>query len=85
MKKTTKVFLGKLLVVIVSWIVLAFIQKNVLPVKEAQSAVLQLQDSDEAYAQFKGVQSFVKYFWVLYLLPLTVYIPNIRKLTKGDK
>jgi hypothetical protein len=47
----------------------------------ADSAVLQLQDSDASYAQFRGVQSFVKYYWLLYIVTWAIFfLPGLIKL-----
>lgn len=80
-----KMMLFKVSIVLVLWVVISYIHTVISPMVVADSAVLQLQDSDSAYAEFKGVQRIVNNFWILYLVPLTLFIPNIIKAFKEEK
>jgi hypothetical protein len=68
--------------VIASYSALHFGYDVVRPMVIADSAVSQLQDSDFAYQQFKGVQRAFDFYWVLYLLPLLVFTKDIKKSIK---
>lgn len=72
----------KVLIIGVSWVALNYIQGTIAPMFNADMAVTQLEDSDVAYAQFSGLQSALKHFWVLYLLPLAVFTKDIKKAFK---
>jgi hypothetical protein len=72
----------KAVVVIGAWIALSFGHDVLRPMIIADSAVMQLQDSDDAYAQFKGVQRAFEFYWILYVLPLLVFVKDIKKLSK---
>lgn len=75
----------KVAFVLVSFGVLNFTYDILKPMIIADSAVLQLQDSDQSYAQFKGVQGMFEYFFILYILPLAVFTKDIKKLMKPSK
>lgn len=81
-----KKIIFKAVFVLGSYSLLSYIHDIVKPMIIADSAVLQLQDSDSAYAQFKGVQRMFEFYWVLYLLPLLVFVSDIKKLLtfKGE-
>lgn len=79
--KRTIVFV--LIVVVLGWL-----QHRIAPMVEADSAMLQLEDSDAAYAQFTAIQDVVRYFWVTYPLSfILVYYGYFKKLkkNKGDQ
>jgi len=61
--------------------ILGYIDKRIAPMVVADSAVLQLQDSDAAYAQFKGTQDLFKWFWVLYVVTFVVLFLGYFKRT----
>jgi hypothetical protein len=65
--------------VIISWVVLHYIHDVVKPMVIADSAVSQLEDSDVAYGQFKGLQKAFDYFFILYILPLLVFIKDTKR------
>lgn len=73
--------------VVGSYILLSYVNDIVKPMIIADSAVTQLQDSDVAYAQFKGLQRFFEFYWLLYILPLLVFTKEIKNLftSKGEK
>lgn len=77
-----KSLIVKIAFIIISYIILNFGYDTFRPMVIADSAVLQLQDSDFAYQQFKGTQKFFDYYWVLYILPLLVFVKDIKKLSK---
>jgi hypothetical protein len=70
----------KIAFVLASIIVLRFIQVTVQPMVIADSAVLQLQDSDTAYQGFKGLQRAFEFYGLLYILPFLIYTKDIKKL-----
>jgi len=52
----------------------------------ADSAVSQLQDSDAAYAQFKGTQDLFRWFWVLYVVTfVALFLGYFKQLYKYNK
>lgn len=69
MKRT----LIKIGIVILAYIALTFIYTTVKPMVITDAAMLQLEDSDTAYATFKWVQKVFEFYWVLYILPLVVF------------
>lgn len=78
-----KKFIIKYVLLLVYFSVLGFIYNHVKPMIIANSAMLQLQDSDVAYVQFKGVQNAFKFYWLLYVLPLAVIVvKDVKKFTK---
>lgn len=60
-------------IVIVAYIILTFGYSVLKPMIIADSAMLQLEDSDTSYASFKGIQRLFDFYWVLYVLPLIVF------------
>jgi hypothetical protein len=74
-----KKLLIKLGFLFLSYAILSYVNGIVKPMVIADSAVMQLQDSDVAYAQFKGVQRAFEFYWVLYLLPLLMFVGDIKK------
>lgn len=69
-----------------SYMALNFGYEVLKPLIIADASMMQLQDSDVSYASFKGVERAFNYYWVLYILPLVVFVTDIKKLyPKGEK
>jgi uncharacterized membrane protein len=81
-----KTSIFKLVVLVILAGALIWFNGNVSPMITADSAVSQLEDSDEAYLQFKMVQK-IPYFLVLawFIFGILLYLKQIRNLFKGDK
>lgn len=75
----------KIAITIITWALVTYARATIAPMVEADVAVTQLQDSDFAYANFKGVQGAIQYLWLGYILPLTLFIQNIKKAVKANK
>jgi len=66
--------------------ILGYVQNRIGPLVVADAAVMQLQDSDAAYLQFKGIQDLFRHFWILYVVTfIVVFFGYAKKLYQYNK
>ncbi|MNC47838.1 hypothetical protein D3C76_1564910 [compost metagenome] len=76
----------KLLITIALLVVLNYVQGHFLPLYIQDSAMLQVQDSDAAYAKFTTIQRINNWYWLAYVLVImAIYAGDIKKIILGSK
>lgn len=74
----------RIVITIVIWIALAIYQKYFMLFDTNSRAIAQVESSNEAYAEWQMWKQFVNYYWVLYLLPLLLFIPMLFKKDSNE-
>jgi hypothetical protein len=64
----------KITIAIVFWAALFTYQKFYMNFDVVDAGIAQLENSDEAYADLQKWRTIKDYFWLLYLLPLLMFV-----------
>ncbi|WCF11497.1 hypothetical protein NDS46_31565 (plasmid) [Paenibacillus thiaminolyticus] len=81
-----KSLIVRIIIFIILVLVLNWFKNRIAPMILADSALLQLNDSDTAYAQFTAIQDVIRYFWVTYPLAfILVFYSFLKKLFKKPR
>ncbi|AEO93335.1 gp64 [Bacillus phage G] len=65
----------RIIITIVAWVGLTMYQNYFMVFDTNKIAMGQLENSNEAYAKWQAWKHVIDYYWVLYLLPLLMFIP----------
>lgn len=65
----------RIAVTILIWLCLTLYKKYYMIFDTNEAAIAQLNSSDSDYANWQSWRDLVRYYWILYVLPLLMFIP----------
>lgn len=75
----------KVVVTVIVWGLLTFFTNVIQPGLTRDVALTQFENSEASFTNYASWRQFLSYIWIGYLLPLLLFIPEIKNFTKKLK